>query len=146
MSFALDVNILLLASNSESPDHASAVRALKRLEGAEDLVYVAWITIMAYLRIATHPAIFRKPLTPSEARSNVDSLIGLPNVRLLSEGEGFWDVYKRIGDDLPLRGNLVPDAHLVAILKQHGVGRIHTRDRDFKKFQGLTVIDPLVEE
>jgi len=37
---------------------------------------------------------------------------------------------------------LVPDAHLAALLKQHGVRVLYTRDADFRKFPFLDVRDP----
>lgn len=45
-------------------------------------------------------------------------------------------------DRLTVRGNLVPDAHLAALLRQRGVPRLYTIDRDFRKFDFLEVIDP----
>ncbi|HMH50885.1 MAG TPA: hypothetical protein VK548_11680 [Candidatus Acidoferrum sp.] len=53
---------------------------------------------MAYLRVATHPAIFEHPLSPDEAVSNLESLFRRPHVRVLSEDEGFWDVYRETTD------------------------------------------------
>jgi predicted nucleic acid-binding protein len=41
----------------------------------------------------------------------------------------------------PVRGNLVPDAHVAALLRQHGVRRLCTADRDFRKFDFLEVAD-----
>ena len=98
---------------------------------------------MAYLRIATHPAIFAQPLTPAEAEKNIQSLLQLPQVRLLSEGDQFWDAYRRVTTNIPTRGNLVPDAHLAALLQYHGVATLYTKDRDFKKFDFLDVRDPI---
>lgn len=40
-------------------------------------------------------------------------------------------------------GNAVPDAHLAALMRQHGVATIYTRDRDFRRFEGIRVEDPL---
>jgi len=97
---------------------------------------------MSYLRIATHPAVFANPLTPQEAMNNVESLIHLPHARVLSEEEGFWEVYRAVTSRIPIRGNLVPDAHVAAILRQHGVKTFFTRDRDFLKFPFLDVRDP----
>jgi toxin-antitoxin system PIN domain toxin len=99
---------------------------------------------MGYLRMATHPSIFAQPLTPDEAASNVGSLLDLPHCRALAEEEGFWDVYRDVTRDVPARANLVPDAHLASLLRQHGVGKLFTHDRDFRKFDFLDVIDPLV--
>jgi predicted nucleic acid-binding protein len=63
-------------------------------------------------------------------------------VRALSEGEGFLEIYREVTAQFPVRGNLVPDAHLAALLRQHGVRRLYTVDRDFRKFDFLEVADP----
>ena len=98
---------------------------------------------MSYLRIATHPSIFAEPLSPSEAFGNVAALLGLRQVRALAEQEGFLDVYRDVAGSFPVRGDLVPDAHLAAILRQHGVRTLYTRDADFRKFDFLEIRDPL---
>lgn len=97
---------------------------------------------MAYLRISTHPGIFANPLAPERAAANVDALIGLPHVRLLSEEDGFWEVYREVTRGLAVRGKLVADAHLAAVLRQHGVSRLYTNDTDFLKFRFLDVRSP----
>jgi uncharacterized protein len=97
---------------------------------------------MTYLRVATHPTIFEHPLTPQEAVSNLEALLSRPRVRLLSEDEGFWDVYRGVTDGLVVRGNLVTDAHLAALLRQHGVRRLDTNDADFRKSRFLDVRNP----
>jgi toxin-antitoxin system PIN domain toxin len=94
------------------------------------------------LRIATHPRIFATPLSAAEAAANVDALLGLPRVCVLSEGEGFMDVYREVTAGSPARGNAVPDAHLASILRQHGVLTLYTVDRDFRRFPFLDVRDP----
>ena len=63
-------------------------------------------------------------------------------LRAVSELDGFLDAYKHIAGEIPVRGNLVPDAHVAAILFQHGVRTLYTNDRDFRKFQSLDVRDP----
>jgi toxin-antitoxin system PIN domain toxin len=96
---------------------------------------------MAYLRISTHPSIFAAPLSPREAEANIESLLALPRVRVLGEGDGFWSAYRAVAE-APIRGNLVPDAHLAALLLEHGVHLLYSRDRDFFKFPTLRVEDP----
>jgi predicted nucleic acid-binding protein len=51
-------------------------------------------------------------------------------------------VYRRVTEPLVVSGNLVPDAHLAALMRQHGVARIWTHDRDFMKFDRIEVRDP----
>lgn len=106
------------------------------------MLYVAWSTVMSYLRISTHPAIFASPLRPAEAVRNVEALLRVPHVRMLAEQEGFWDLYREVTRAVPARGNDVPDAHLATVLRQHGVATLYTNDRDFRKFDFLTVRDP----
>ena len=142
MSFALDVNILLYASDASSAFHAEALDLLRSVALGDEVCYLPWPTVMGYLRIATHPRIFAKPLSPTEAQGNVDRLMERPHVRCVGETEGFWEVYRNLTRDVPARGNLVPDAHIAAILKQHGIRRLYTRDRDFSRFAFLHVIDP----
>lgn len=145
MSFALDVNVLLYASDTKSPLHSKAAVFLQSVIEGSETCYLPWITVMGYLRMATHPRIFNAPLSPSEAQGNIDRLMECPRVRALSEGEGFWEVYRALADRIPVRSNMVPDAHLAAILKQHGIRTLYSRDRDFAKFPFLRVIDPLAE-
>jgi hypothetical protein len=142
MSFALDVNILLYASDSSSQFHNKAKSFMESCMTGRELFYLAWPTAMSYLRIATHPAIFGHPLSPDEAMANIEALLRLPQARFLSEEKGFWDTYRSITAQVPTRGNLVPDAHLAALLQYHGVKRLVTNDRDFHKFTFLEVQDP----
>lgn len=143
MSIALDVNILLYASDVASPHHASAGRFLARCAAGPEIVCLGWSTVMGYLRIVTHPAIFAHPLSPEEAMANVDALLALPHVRLLTEDKDFWTHFQVVAKEVRPRGNLVPDVHLAALLRQNGVHTICTHDRDFRKFDFLKVIDPI---
>jgi hypothetical protein len=142
VSFSCDVNVLLYASDSSSPVHEPARRFLKQAAAGGDLFCLGWPTVMSYLRIATHPRIFSAPLTPAEALRNVDALVALPRVRLLGEEDDFLQVYREVTGSFPVRGNLVPDAHLAALLRQHGVRTLYTRHGDFRKFLFLEVRDP----
>lgn len=109
-----------------------------------ELFCIAWVTAMSYLRIATHPAIFSRPLTATEAMDNLDALLTLPHCRAIGEDDGFWEPWRDVTGALPARGNAAPDAHPACGLRQHGVRRLYTRDRDFRRFDFIEAIDPLV--
>ncbi len=143
MSYALDVNILLYASDAASPHHGRAAEFLARCASEREVCCLTWGTVMGYLRMATHPAIFTSPLSPEEAMRNVESLLVLPHVRVLEAGDGFWEVFRGVTAGIAARGNLVPDAHLAALLRQHDVKVLYTNDTDFRKFAFLDVRNPL---
>ena len=143
MSFAIDTNLLLYASDESSSVHGKARALLEEIASGPDLVYVFWPVAMGYLRIATHPRVFQKPLTAEEALGNLGHLLARPHVRTAGEGDRFWPTLLSVTRETYVRGNLIPDAHLVALMRENGVSRIWTRDRDFRKFDGIDVIDPL---
>ena len=142
MSFTLDANVLLYASDETSAYHGRAREFLEQAAGGDELLYLFWPTVIAYLRIATHPAIFEKPLPPAEAVGNIDRLLALPRVQTTGERERFWSSYRRVADDADARGNLVSDAHLVALMHENGVRTIWTHDRDYRRFARIEVRDP----
>jgi toxin-antitoxin system PIN domain toxin len=142
VSYAVDANVLLYASDRHSRFHRRAVEFLGECAARAEVFYVTWPTVMAYLRIATHPAVFQAPLAPEDAMRNVEALLNLHHARLLGEEEGFWVAYRRVTQGLSVRGNLVPDAHVAALLLQHGVRTLYTNDADFRRFAFLTVRNP----
>jgi toxin-antitoxin system PIN domain toxin len=142
VSYSLDVNILLYASDRSSDRHVDARRFVEACAASPEILCLTWPTLMSYLRIATHPRIFSAPLSPDEALGNVSTLLGLPHVRAVSELEGFLDAYNHVIGETSVRGNLVPDAHVVAILFQHGVRTLYSNDRDFRKFPSIDVRNP----
>ena len=143
MSFAVDANILVYASDEGSAVHARAAAFLRQCVEGSETVCLAWQTLAAYLRIVTHPAVFRRPLAAGEAMANVSSLLRRPHVRTLGEEDDFWRIYQTVAEDVQPRGNQVPDTFLASLLRQHGVATLFTRDRDFRRYDFLTVIDPL---
>lgn len=142
MSQTVDTNVLLYASNSDAQEHTRAVALIERLMSGPELVVILWPTIMGYLRIATHPAVFTRPLTPAEAMANVEAMVGRAHVRTVGESPRFWAAYTRVTEEVSPRGNDVPDAHLVAMMLDQGVRTIWTRDRGFRRFRGIEVRDP----
>lgn len=81
-------------------------------------------------------------LAPEVAVENIEQFTSRPHVRQVGEANGFWPVYRRVADPVKPRGNLVPDAHLVALMRHHGIATIWSHDRDFRKFEGIRIRDP----
>jgi toxin-antitoxin system PIN domain toxin len=142
VSFAIDAYLLLYASDEESPLHPRAVELLDAIAIGPEIAYLFWPVTVAYLRIATHPAIFGRPLSHADARANVESILALPHVQAVGEDDSFWDRFLEAANEVVPTGNLVPDTHLVALMLANGVRTIWTRDRDYRKFSGIRVHDP----
>lgn len=145
MSYTVDANVLLYASDSASQVYAKAKALVSRMGEGPEIVYLFWPVLAGYLRMSTHPAIFAAPLTVETALANLAQLVERPHVRTPGEGESFWRVLGEVVADARPRGNLVPDAHLVALMRENGVRKILSRDRDLRRFSGIEVRDPFAE-
>jgi uncharacterized protein len=141
LSATVDTNVLLYAANADDDAHPAARGLLERLAGGPDLLYLFWPTIMGFLRIATHPAVFPRPYPPEQAVAAITGLVDRPNVRTPAEHDGFWGLYRSTADS-QTRGDHIPEAHLAALMRQHGVTVIYTRDKDFRRYDGIDVRDP----
>ncbi len=144
MSLTVDANILLYASDRGSPYHERARDEIESCSNGPEPLYLFWPVAMAYLRVSTHPSVFANPLRFADAAGNIERLLERQYVRAPGEDQGFWRTFSIAATEASARGNLVPDAHIVALMRQYGVGTIVTRDRDFRRFDGVRVRDPYV--
>ena len=142
MSGAIDTNLLLYAGDTSSPFHARALNFLNDLFEDGSPVYITWDVFHSFLRIATNPLVFSKPLTPEEAVHDLEQVLDHPSVTMLSPSPESWSILNRLVLDLHLRGNLIPDAVTASILEANSVKTVYTNDRDFWKFPGLKPNDP----
>jgi len=92
VSYGIDVNILLYASDFESPMDGCAAVFLRRCVTGPEVFCLAWVSLMSYLRMATHPAIFNRPLTHEDAARNVEALLSVPGSSSFSTYETPYDV------------------------------------------------------
>ena len=110
-----------------------------------DLVRFTWLTLWAFLRIATNSRVFERPLSPSEATAAISAWLGQPVAGILDPGERHWDILRGLLRDGQTVGPLMMDAVLAAIAIEHGA-TICTTDRDFARFSGLKWTNPLVAD
>jgi toxin-antitoxin system PIN domain toxin len=96
----------------------------------------------AFLRIVTHPRIFRSPTPLETALTFIHEIRDRPHCVLLSPGDRHWEIFTRISRAVGARGNLIPDAFLAALAIESGAELI-TTDRDYARFPNLRWRHPL---
>jgi uncharacterized protein len=139
----VDANILLYAYNAEAEQHAKSRAWLETTLSGADLVRFAWLTLWAFLRIATSPRAFYRPLSASEAEAAISSWLAQPAAGVIEPGERHWDILRGLVSDAQAKGPLVMDAVLAAIAIEHGAV-LCTTDRDFARFSRLKWTNPLM--
>jgi toxin-antitoxin system PIN domain toxin len=144
--FVVDTNVLIYAADVQASAHASCRAALLRWRERAEPWYLTWGIVYEFLRVTTHPKVFRKPWSAAQAWSFIDALLAAPGLALLVETEHHAAVLARLTAQLPdLSGNLVHDAHTAVLMLEHGIRTIYTRDTAFHRFPELQVCDPLRE-
>jgi uncharacterized protein len=138
----LDANILLYAYNRDSLHHQVCVAWLEETFNAAEPVALPWQTILAFIRISTNPRAQSRPLSSEDACRIVDQWLEHPNVTLVTAEERFWTILREQIAEARISGPLVTDAALASLALEHGAVLCST-DRDFRRFRGLKLIDPL---
>ena len=137
----VDANVLLYAYNVASEHHARCRDWLEATLSGTEPVGLPWQTVLAFIRIATHPRVFQRPLPAHEAIAVVDEWFACPQVTVVEPSGGYWALLKRQLVDAQVTGALVTDAALAALALEHGA-KLCTTDRDFTRFRGLKLSSP----
>jgi hypothetical protein len=138
----VDANILLFAVNRASAFHEPAARWLtEQLNGARR-VGLPWQSLLAFLRISTHPRAFHRPLSADDAWARVDDWLAVPSSWIPGPTERHAEVLGSLVRGYQLHGNLVADAELAAIAIEHGL-EVCSADTDFARFREVRWVNPL---
>jgi len=138
----VDANLLIYAIDSDSVHHRQARRWLEEILSGTARVGLAWIVLLAFLRITSRRGIFRRPLSPKDALTYVDSWLAQPFVEVVGPGDNHWPILRNLVLSVGTAGNLTSDAHLAALALEHGCP-IYSTDNDFKRFPGIEHVNPL---
>jgi toxin-antitoxin system PIN domain toxin len=140
----VDANLLLCPYHPRAEQHEESRAWLEAVLSGPDLVRFAWLTLWAFLRIATNPACSKAHFPPPKPKRRSRPGSASQPQGFSNPGERHWDILRGLVRDGQATGPLVMDAVLAAIALEHGA-TICTTDRDFARFPGLKWINPLAE-
>ena len=139
----VDANLLVYSYNSGSAYHTQARVWLESTLSGIDVVGLPWQAVSAFLRVMTNPKLPAERFSLSQAAQIVDLWLDHPNVKVLTPGDRYWTLFRRMVVEGRAAGPLVSDAEIAALTIEFG-GVLHTADRDFARFPGLRWVNPLV--
>jgi len=140
---AVDTNILVYAHRVDAPFHDAAFGALKGLVEGERPWTIPWPCVHEFLGKVTHPRIFKVPTPMSGALLQLKEWLASPVASALGEPDGYFDVLESTLTASQVTGSRIHDARIVAICAAQGVDTLWSVDRDFARFRGISVINPL---
>lgn len=132
----VDANVLLYAVNASADRHEQARGWLDGQLSGGSVVGFSWLVLLAFVRLATKPALFPSPLLPAEALDRVDSWLSQPGSVVLEPTAAHAQVLRALLLGAGTGGNLTSDAHLAALALEHS-GTVVTYDSDFGRFPGV---------
>ena len=138
-----DVNVLIYAHVEVStPDHAAYAAWVTRMATGPEPFALSVLVLSAFVRIVTHPRIFKPPSTLEQALDFVSSLVERPNAHVVAPGPDHLAIFERLCRESGATGKLVADAQHAAIAVEHGFTWVSTDD-DFDQFPGFRWQHPL---
>ena len=138
----VDVNLLIHSHVEGMKDHARARAWFEARVGEGHRIGLPWAVLLGFVRIVSNPRIFEIPASVSRAWAEVERWLELECVWIPEPTERHREVLGRLLEDVGSDPKLVPDAHLAALSVEHGL-TIASSDRDFGRFRGVRVENPL---
>jgi hypothetical protein len=139
---ALDTNVLVYAHREGTSYHKAAIDLLRHHSEGGTPYALFWPSLYEFLRVVTHHKVFDPPSTVDEAMEALAGFLQPPPVQVLSETPAHETVLREVLRESRVTGNLMHDAHLVALALEHGVHEILTLDEDFRRFPQISSRNP----
>ena len=142
--FIVDTNILVYAADEDSPFHKRCYELTEEWRKQASAWYVTWGILYEFLRVITHPRVFRHPWPVVQAWGFIETFLASPSLGILIPTERHAEVAAEVVKQSPsLSGNLLYDAQTAILMREHGIKRIYTRDTHFHRFPFLEPVDPV---
>lgn len=138
----VDANLLIYAYNADSAQHERARAWLEGVLNGDEPVGLPLTTVLAFVRITTDPNLLRRPQDLQHALGIVRDWLQRPGVTIAEPTPEHWPTLLSVATEGQARGPMLMDAHLAALAIEHGA-TLCTADRDFRRFKGVRVVDPL---
>jgi len=143
---AVDTNFLVYARRTEAIHHVEAKKLLAELSEGLRPWAIPWPCVYEFLRVVTHPRVFKPPTLLAKALEEIDRLFDAPAITLLGEGPGHRAHLRNMVTAGRATGNVAHDAHIAALLREHAVREFWTTDKDFHRFPGIAVRNPFTSD
>lgn len=139
----IDANLLIYAVNADAALHKEAKAWLESVLSGPETVGLAWVVLLAFLRVTTRVGLLDRPLSLEAAMDLVDDWLAQPGVVIVEPRRQHARVLRDLLLPQGTGGNLTSDAHLAALSIEHGA-ELCSSDRDFARFARLRWRNPLL--
>lgn len=137
----LDVNVLVAAFRADHVHHDRVRPWLEETLRSSTPIGVPDIAWVGFIRLCTNPRVFSVVSTIDETLEFVRAFSAQPGyVHLGGLKDGIEPFLDTVGSS-SAAGNLITDAYIATIALSLAAG-VGTLDRDFRRFDGLRIVEP----
>jgi toxin-antitoxin system PIN domain toxin len=140
--FLIDVNVLVYAHRADALNHSRYGQWLASVIDADAAYGMSDLILSGFVRIVTHPRVFREPSPLDAAFAFATEVRDRANCVLVRPGERHWEIFEQLCREAGAKGNLISDAYFAALAIESGSVWV-TTDRDYARFRGLEWRHPL---
>ena len=140
---AVDTNILVYAHLERLDRHCQARAAIERLIARAKPWAIPWPCVHEFLAVVSNRKFHADAPGTRDLLAVVDRWHQAPGLRFIGIGDEHWTHLRRLLERSDVRGGQVHDARIAAVCEEAGVTELWTADRDFSRFPGLRVHNPL---
>ncbi len=142
---AVDTNLLVYAHRADSEWHERALGKLLELISEGRRWAIPWPCVHEFISITTHPKIYEPPSPVTTAFAAIREWAKSPYLTFIGEGISHFDSLEKLALAGAVKGPMIHDARIYALCLNHGVKTLWSCDRDFSRFKGLKIINPLLD-
>ena len=141
---AVDTNLLVYAHRADHEWNEAAHTCLNMLASGRAAWAIPWPCVHEFIAVVTRPKIFDPPSTLKQAIGQINIWAEAPSLSFIGEASQHWATLSRLATHAKVQGGAIHDARIAAICLDHDIHELWTADRDFSRFAGLRLRNPLV--
>lgn len=131
-----DVNILVHAHRREGAQHAVCKAVFDRALADGTSILLPTASVNGFLRLVTHPTVFKDPTPLDLALAAIDHWLRLPGAGWAVPSHKHWSILRDLCQRYNAEGNAIYDLHIAALAMEHRA-ELWSLDEGFARITGL---------
>ncbi len=137
-----DINLLIYAHNEAFAEHATAREWFHTIMTGTEPVGFSSVVVLGFVRILSSTTAVSRPGRPEELLRIAGGWLACPVARRVEAAADYPEVMQHLFASTGAGARLTTDAYLATVAISHNAV-LYSNDRDFERFPGLRLENPL---
>ncbi|MHB8511061.1 MAG: PIN domain-containing protein [Actinomycetota bacterium] len=132
---AIDTNVLVYAHRDSSPLFDEATKSLRDLFEGKESFCIPVFVVNEFVKVVSSPHAFHPPTPTRLALASIESLLLSEYGSIIYPGPRYFSILQSLIEEVVVSSDMIFDAAIAAVCREHGVNEILTEDRRFAIFE-----------